>query len=50
MANQTNPKPQPSNGKTNASSGRSPSWLLYILLALLLGQAVFYFNGSQLST
>jgi cell division protease FtsH len=47
MANQTNPKPQPSNGKPNSSSGRSPSWLLYILLALLLGQAVFYFNGSQ---
>ncbi|MCR9052068.1 MAG: ATP-dependent zinc metalloprotease FtsH [Phaeodactylibacter xiamenensis] len=47
MANQTNPKPQPSKGKPNSPSGRSPSWLLYILLALLLGQAVFYFNGSQ---
>ncbi|MCR9099636.1 MAG: ATP-dependent zinc metalloprotease FtsH [bacterium] len=47
MAKQTNPKPQPSNGKPNSSPGRSPSWLLYILLALLLGQAVFYFNGSH---
>lgn len=47
MANQTNPKSQPSKGKPNSPSGRSPSWLLYILLALLLGQAVFYFNGSQ---
>lgn len=47
MANQTNPKPQPSNGKPKSPSGRSPSWLLYILLALLLGQALFYFNGSQ---
>lgn len=47
MANQTNPKPQPSNGKPKSPSGRSPSWLLYILLAVLLGQALFYFNGSQ---
>ncbi len=44
MANQ-NPK----NGKDKKSSNtrRSPSWLLYLLLALLLGQVLFYFNGSQ---
>ena len=47
MAEQSNPKPQSSKKEPNSSSGKSPSWLLYILLALLLGQAVFYFNGDQ---
>lgn len=47
MADQKNPKSHSSDKKPSAPSGRSPSWLLYVLLALLLGQAVFYFSDSE---
>jgi cell division protease FtsH len=47
MSKQSNQKQQSPDGKPKSPSGRSPSWLLYVLLALLLGQALFYFTGDQ---
>lgn len=47
MSDSSNKKPKPSKGKPDSTTGKSPSWLLYVLLAILLGQALFYFNGSQ---
>ncbi len=40
-------KPNSPQGPGKGKPRNSTSWILYLLLALVLGQALFYFGGSQ---